>query len=436
VTNEELAGAVIAAFEGTQPDGVVLACAVVDRDGTAMAASDPSGRDGVFELGSITKALTGTLLGALVVRGTVELNAPVARWLDAGDNGEITLLQLATHTSGLPRLAPNWRDAEGFDRADPYAAFTVELAEQGLRATARDGIGTTAYSNFGFQLLGLVLERAGGAPYGELLRDEVLGPLGMEHTSLRTSAGLDGHETDGRVVPHWTQPLPAAGGTEGRIVDLAALARAVIDPPPGRAGEALKLATQSHFRESDRKEKGLGWTTFDGHRIFHNGGTGGFTSSLVVDTRTRRGVAILVNVADLSALDRAAFLAAAGEDPAPARPGPPSNEPAGPEFAAAAAAFAEALRANDFAAAAALMAPATAEALPPERLRSFWSDTLAELGALTETTPAAGTVRPFGAATRVDLTFERGALALHCAHGPSGAIAGVLLIGPDDPAPF
>lgn len=434
---QALADAVIATFEGTQPEGVVLATAVVDDDGGAFAASAPDGLDGVFEFGSISKAITGTLLGALVVRGDVSLDSALGKWLDAGGNASITLLELATHTSGLPRLAPNAFDHEGFDRANPYARFSPHLAEKALREVALSARGSSVYSNFGFQLLGLALERASSTPYGDLLATELFVPIGLRSAQLRSGSGLDGHDKSGSVVPHWEQQLPGSGGVEGTIADLAALARAVLTPPGGRAGEAMTLATGSHFVKSEREVMGLGWATIDGHYVFHNGGTSGFSSSVVIDTTARRAVASLASVGDLTdALDSAGFHAVAGMDPSPARPEPLSTEPADAKFAEAAKAFADALFASNFSGAENALAPKVAAAVSAERLGEVWGRSLETYGPLTDAGDPVAHRRPFGAAVRLDLKFERGALALHTAHDESTDIIGVLLIGPDDAAPF
>ncbi len=142
----------------------------------SLAASDPALLNGLFEIGSVTKTITATLLALAVGDGLLTLHSPIGTWLDAGANASITVGQLATHTSGLPRLAPNALDHVGFQHNDPYAAFTQELALQGLRSTDLAETGGEVYSNFGYQLLGLVLERATSRTYAALLAEEVAGP--------------------------------------------------------------------------------------------------------------------------------------------------------------------------------------------------------------------------------------------------------------------
>ena len=101
--------------------------------GPAFVVTEGLPEDARFEIGSITKTMTAALLASLVGDGVLALDDEIGRWLDAGPNGNITLEQLATHTSGLPRLAPN----QPTDEANPYRDFTAECAEEGLRTATR-----------------------------------------------------------------------------------------------------------------------------------------------------------------------------------------------------------------------------------------------------------------------------------------------------------
>lgn len=148
-------------------------------------------------------------------------HTPVGRHLDRGGNGHITLRQLATHTSGLPRPSPNAFDHDGYDAADPYAFFTAELAVAGLQE-ADLSEGGQAYSNFGYQILGPALEAAAGRPLAELYRCIVWDPIGMAGTVLH-DAGTDrlapGRHR-GRPVARWRSPVPGPGGVEVAVADM------------------------------------------------------------------------------------------------------------------------------------------------------------------------------------------------------------------------
>src|ERR1700742_3817028 len=97
--------------------GTVIAAACTDETGTAVAGRPGGPTEWRFEIGSVTKTMTATLLALLEADGTLRLDDEVSRWLSAGTNGAITLRQLATHTSGLPRLAPSF-DPREIDRAN------------------------------------------------------------------------------------------------------------------------------------------------------------------------------------------------------------------------------------------------------------------------------------------------------------------------------
>jgi D-alanyl-D-alanine-carboxypeptidase/D-alanyl-D-alanine-endopeptidase len=90
--------------------GVAAAATAIDASGTVIAASPPDlPADGRFEIGSVTKTMTATVLAALAADGVLGLGDPIGRWLSAGPHGEITIRQLATHTSGLPAVARTGR---------------------------------------------------------------------------------------------------------------------------------------------------------------------------------------------------------------------------------------------------------------------------------------------------------------------------------------
>lgn len=296
------------------PDvAVAVAVAAVDaREGTATAHSVGCPADARFEIGSVTKTLTGTLLASLADDGTVSLDDPVERWIPAGAGTGITLRQLATHTSGLPRLGRNQRRWAMLSPSNPYMRYTAKRAERDLRGFARSGQGGAhahAYSNFGYQLLALALVRASGRTYQQLLEDRVLNQLAMKHTGVGAAGGgtrIQGH-AKGRWVPHWDHPLPGAGGVESTIDDVARYAEAClaaasgVDPAPttipGALVQAIKLAQTPLVDIDERRKVGLAWICLANRLLWHNGRTGGFTASLAVDGKSGRALAILVSTA-------------------------------------------------------------------------------------------------------------------------------------------
>lgn len=365
-----LAAALVETFEGHLDQPLVIAAAVALRDEVAVRVEPADQTDSLFEVGSVTKTMTATVLAALVTDGVLGLDDPIGTWLDAGPNDGITVGQLARHTSGLPRLAPNHFDVCA-DRDDPYASFGEEEAGAGLRSATRTEVGTAHYSNFGYQLLGLVLCRASGTDFDALLRERLWAPLGM--TAARVT-GTKGAQVQGyrgnKPVSGWHPLLHGPGGVEASAADMATYLRAVVAPPDGPAGDAIRFAI----------EHGLGWVTAPDGAIWHNGGTGGFHSMLLADRENARGAVAMVNSADLPELDAAIARAARGLDPRPARP-----QPVGDEFDHIATAVAGHMVARDWASLRALMAATCAEALTEERLAGAWSAVMAPRGAVNGT---------------------------------------------------
>jgi D-alanyl-D-alanine-carboxypeptidase/D-alanyl-D-alanine-endopeptidase len=299
------------AFDG---GGVAVAVAAIDAGGPAFSRSAGLAEDARFQLGSISKTMTATLLASLAADGVVALDDEIGRWLDAGANAGITLEQLATHTSGLPRLAPNQPTGE----ANPYRDYTAERAEEGLRAVTRAPGAAYAYSNFGYQLLGLVLERASGRRYQHLLAERLLRPLGMACSGAGAAGGgtrVTGH-ADGKPAVRWEFALPGPGAVESTAGDLARYLSACLTPPPGPLGAAIRLCEQPRARMGGGSTVGLGWI-ITGGLLFHNGGTGGFSASVAVNQAAGHAVGALVNThgRSVTLLDAAVITAANGGDP-------------------------------------------------------------------------------------------------------------------------
>jgi CubicO group peptidase (beta-lactamase class C family) len=321
---------------------VVAAAAAVDESGTVIAASPADmPADGRFEVGSITKTMTAAVLASLAADGALGLDDPIGRWLSAGPNGEITIRQLATHTSGLPATAPNWQPARD-NLASPWAGYTFQRAEEGLRqATATPG-SPWRYSNLGYQLLGLILQRASGTDYPLLMTERLLAPLAMTHSGVgQRGRGslLPGHAA-GRQVPRWDHPW-GAGGVEATIADLARYARACLFPPDTPLGTAIRLAQApvlprparpagtavsppqvAEPPRSDSSWQALAWVVenvANGTVCWHTGGTGGFSSCVMIDHGRGRAVAALLSYGGTpvyaSRLTAVARLALAGADP-------------------------------------------------------------------------------------------------------------------------
>ncbi len=272
----------------------------------------------IFEIGSVTKVFTSLLLADMVQRGEVALTDPVAKYLHAGvkmpvRNGrQITLEDLATHTSGLPRLPSNLSPK---DAANPYADYSVEQLYQFLSGyQLTHDIGSQyEYSNLGGGLLGHVLARRAGMDYEKLVRSRICEPLGMRSTAITLSEEMKtrfavGHDGTMQKVAYWELPTLAGAGalrsTANDMLTFVAANLGYVKTPLAPAMTAM-LAVRRPTGEPGL-EVGLAWhiLTHDGHEIvWHNGGTGGFRSFIGFESKTGMGVVVLSNAETPAGVD-------------------------------------------------------------------------------------------------------------------------------------
>jgi CubicO group peptidase (beta-lactamase class C family) len=281
------------------PAGVVIACR--DEHGAVdVASAGPVAEDGVFELGSITKAVTGLLLADAVVRGEVALETPLTDCLPAArPRAPIALGELATHTAGLPRLPLAFLRRRGFTNlTDPYDGSTVEELLADL-ARVRPRRRRMRYSNFGAALLGQALAARAGTPYETLVHERVLEPLGIgEVWAHGAPAVAPPHDRRGRTVLAWDLGAYApAGCLRGTVRGALGLATACLRPPPALA-EAVALALAPRARRGPLRA-GLGWMRGpagrDTQMWWHNGGTHGSRAFVGLVPETGRAVAAATN---------------------------------------------------------------------------------------------------------------------------------------------
>ena len=281
----------------------VAAAATVSRRDTCVASLG-AGLAADYEIGSISKAITGLLYADAVLRGEVEASTALGDLLPVADTSvaRVTLGALSTHRSGLPGLprsaAPLRRTFELWRYGrNPYGEDLEALLEQARGV--RVGRPTPRYSNFGFELLGHALAQAAGVDYPELVRRRLSEPLGLSTLyapstveQLRPSA-LVGRSRRGRPRAPWTgAAIAPAGGLRASVTDMARLTRALLDgTAPGIA--ALEPVVPFSGRGA---AIGAAWITLthQNHQItWHNGGTGGFRSWIGLDRQEGTGVVLL-----------------------------------------------------------------------------------------------------------------------------------------------
>jgi D-alanyl-D-alanine-carboxypeptidase/D-alanyl-D-alanine-endopeptidase len=284
-----------------------------------LARGDERAPDGdtLFELGSITKVFTSLLLAISVERGEVGLDDPLVKHLPPGttapsvDGRPITLRDLATHTSGLPRVPKN---LEPKDPKDPYAEYTVEMMYAYLAgAVLEQKPGTKySYSNLGAALLARALMVRTNKTYAELVRERITEPLGMSNTWVdvspeRQASLAPGHTQALEPAPYRTrQAMIGNGGiisSANDVLTFLSASSGLVETPLAPAFHTIEA---EQLPIGEHGSVGLGWHLLRreaGVVVWHNGGTGGFRTFAAYDRQARQAVVVLANVSTPEGVD-------------------------------------------------------------------------------------------------------------------------------------
>ncbi len=285
----------------------------------SKADTRPVDGDTVFEIGSVTKVFTSLLLSDMVQRGEVALNDPVAKYLPSTvktpERGgkQITLIDLATHTSGLPRMPTNFASK---DPKDPYVDYSVEQLYEFLSSyqLPRDIGSQYEYSNLGGGLLGLALARRAGMDYGELVRERICNPLAMNSTRTTLTPEMKarlaaGYNAAIEPVENWDfgPAFAGAGALRSSTNDMLKFLAANLGymKTPLAPAMAAMLSVRRPTVAPDM-QVALAWhilTTKDKEIVWHNGGTGGYRSFIGFDPKSQTGVVVLSNAGTGAGVD-------------------------------------------------------------------------------------------------------------------------------------
>lgn len=263
--------------------------------------------DSVYEIGSITKTFTATLLAQDVQAGKLALDEPVAKLLPdfqmpSRSGKQITLLDIATQRSGLPRLPSNMSPK---DPANPYADYDAAKLKTFLAGyqLPRDPGASYEYSNLAFGLLGYALAQSEHTTYGDLVARKVLEPLGMTMSGTAFSDKMrahlaPGHDESGKPAKNWDiDALAGAGAIRSTANDMLRYLKANMGAPTSPLTPAMKFAQQPRADVGPAARIGLAWMTTDKGIVWHNGGTGGYRSFVGFTSDGRHGVVVLTNTA-------------------------------------------------------------------------------------------------------------------------------------------
>jgi serine-type D-Ala-D-Ala carboxypeptidase/endopeptidase len=290
-----------------------LVFGVVDGDKSEVVAfgSLDSGRapngDTVYEIGSVTKTFTATLLARAVLSGRVTLDTTVGQLLPdfkipSRGGKEITLGDLATHHSGLPPVPSNLL---GTDPSNPYADYDAAKLKAFLAGYAlpRDPGASYEYSNLGFGLLGYALAQLDHTTYGAVADEEILKPLGMTMSGTAFKETMrahlaSGHDDTGHTAKNWDfDALAGAGAMRSTANDMVRYLKANMGIDRSPVVAAMKLAQRPRSDMAKSLRIGLAWVTTDKGIVWHSGMTAGYRSFLGFTPDGRRGVVILSNTA-------------------------------------------------------------------------------------------------------------------------------------------
>lgn len=272
----------------------------------------------MFQIGSVSKILTASLLQSLCDEGVVSMEATLDELLSASmllspSVRTVTLRQLVTHTSGFPSIPKSLGEKASLMAGnddpllDPYSYLGPSHVFDYLK-TAEDKreAGRFEYSNFGMGLLAHVLEVVTGEDYESMVKEKVLLPIGMARTAIELAPEVKAHlakgyTTKGLPTGVWRfAALAGAGGFVSNAEDMLTFVQASLEPH-GPASERFTKMRGPQFSG----DTGIGWAQpdflhrFFGNRgvVWHNGMVGGYAAYLSIDVASQSGVVILTNQA-------------------------------------------------------------------------------------------------------------------------------------------
>jgi CubicO group peptidase (beta-lactamase class C family) len=310
----EVPGCAVAAVRGGQVE-LVGAWGLRDR-----AAGLPVTTDTLFAIGSTTKAFTATTIGALVDDGLLDWDrplrdyAPGVRLHDPFVSDRLTVVDLLSHRSGLPRHDLTWVGQPGRSRAEIVRALRFLPLSRDLRQDYQ-------YCNLGYLAAGHVVEALSGIPWEDFTRGRLLEPLGMRRTNLSVDEMLADADhaaaydrMGGTVVPVPQRSAPAmgpGGGINSTAADmarwlLAQLAGGELDGTTVMSAGTAKRQLTPHMLLPGGEGMpgvilyayGLGWLIgrYRDHKFaMHDGGIDGFTTSCMLLPDDGIGVVVLTN---------------------------------------------------------------------------------------------------------------------------------------------
>lgn len=280
-------------------------------------------QNSIFQIASITKVFTSTLLAIFVNDKLVALSDPVQKYLPSNvkmpeyDGVKITIEQICTHTSGLPRLPPNfWVSKQ--DKINPYANYTLNKLYEFLnnyKLSSKPGT-ISEYSNIGYGLLGQVLCNISEDTYEDLVVEKICDILNMPDTRTtlnkeQNARRVQGYSEFAVPVHEWTFQNCTAGlgGLFSTIKDMTKWLKFNMGAVDNSISDVIDITEKVYWQKPDGSNKiGLGWGIYDvkntageNLRVYSKDGlAGGCTSYITFTKNPKTGVVVMSNSSNVS----------------------------------------------------------------------------------------------------------------------------------------
>ena len=277
----------------------------------AIKTSIPDGNT-LYEIGSISKVFTATLLADLVEKGTISLDDSIAKFLpdSIAQNPyiqKITFKHLTNHTAGFPKLPESFFKLSKFNIHNPYANYTRSDLFHYLKdfKSENEPGENFEYSNLGTGLLGELISIITKKSYNQNIQEIIATPLGMTNTvqivNPKTQRMVKVYNEEGKEVPVWDfQALAGAGALKSTVHDLLRFAQYQFKLPETALENAMALTRQFTYYLPPNTDIGLAWhmnMIDDVIQIWHNGATGGSSSFIGLVPDKKSAIVVLSNSA-------------------------------------------------------------------------------------------------------------------------------------------
>ncbi|WP_055443247.1 serine hydrolase [Lacinutrix himadriensis] len=274
---------------------------------TALENGSDVDENSVFEIGSISKTFTTIMVADEVLKGNMKLSDPIQKFFPEGvtvptrNNRVITVKDIATHSSGLPRMPDNF---EPSNPNNPYADYTIPMAYEFMSHVelTRDIGSLYEYSNFGMGMLGHILELINDKSFEDLLVERIANVYDMKDTRVVFTDNMKAHLAKGHAkgveVENWDLPaLAGAGAIRSTASDMVKYLNANMGMTPSPMYDAMKMTHEVAYKnEAQDFSMGMAWHYgLDDTVVWHNGGTGGYISFAGFLKGTNKGVVVLTN---------------------------------------------------------------------------------------------------------------------------------------------